>query len=154
MGRDSVIGHFVSRKFLSGKGMSMSEATLKQIVYIQKIWKAYQVRRKLLIYNRLPGDLQRRIIFFVRLQFYEKRFEDSLRRIVLRRVARVTQRNSSDINWISRSTDTYRLAVKYHTIMPIEKLAQLRQIAFVYSLEAEDTDWKNALQAFLRGNFD
>ena len=134
--------------------MSMSEATLKQIVYIQKIWKAYQVRRKLLIYNRLPGDLQRRIIFFVRLQFYEKRFEDSLRRIVLRRVARVTQRNSSDINWISRSTDTYRLAVKYHTIMPIEKLAQLRQIAFVYSLEAEDTDWKNALQAFLRGNFD
>ena len=55
----------------------------KNIVYIQKIYKGYYIRKKLVnIFYKLPDDLQKYIIYYINIDIYYKKYIKNLNSVI------------------------------------------------------------------------
>lgn len=57
----------------------------KNVIKIQSTYRAYRVRKKSKIYYKLPDDLQRKILYYVNQNIYNKWYNDSVANIIYNR---------------------------------------------------------------------
>ena len=57
----------------------------KYVIKIQSVYRAYHVRKKLKIYNKLPRDLQRKILYYVNENIYNKSYNKSVANVIYNR---------------------------------------------------------------------
>lgn len=57
----------------------------KYVIKIQSVYRAYHVRKKLNIYYKLPRDLQRKILYYVNENIYNKRYNNSVANVIYNR---------------------------------------------------------------------
>ena len=61
------------------------------ILLIQKIYIGYRTRQKLkIIFKRLPTDLQKRVLWYMRESFYIKRYHNVIRKILDKKTTFIT----------------------------------------------------------------
>lgn len=104
----------------------------KNIVYIQKIYKGYYIRKKLVnIFYKLPDDLQKYIIYYINIDLYYKKYKKNLNSIIEKKFNNVTSIYSNklkiDINDIINS---YYIYNKYNSILNINYLKYLDALSY------------------------
>ncbi len=125
-------------------------------IIIQKYYKGYK-QRKLIknIYIKLPIDLQRHIIYFIRQDHYYKRYKKTINKIIEPKLSRLISElynlwYTDTLNYISNNlnyvTNTYTLYTKYYTILNknitnlmYDHFIKIRRIYYLRNL-IQDTD--------------
>lgn len=91
--RHNVIDDLTKRKRLCKKNKKYSDYCCihsnkvynKYVIKIQSVYRAYHVRKKLKIFNKLPRDLQRNILYYVNENIYNKRYNKSVANVIYNR---------------------------------------------------------------------
>jgi hypothetical protein len=55
---------------------------INSIIKIQSVYRSYHIRKKLKIFNKLPRDLQRKILWYVNEDIYIKHYNNSIANII------------------------------------------------------------------------
>ena len=113
-------------------------------IIIQKMYKGYYIRKKLKIYFNLPRDLQRKIIWHINSDLYQKNYNCSISKLIYRRYTDFSNKYSSkipSIAWVYIYIDTdlfyelyidllhlAKLSIKYYLIIKISKIPFLYDI--------------------------
>lgn len=109
----------------------------KYAIYIQRIWCGHKIRNKLTnIYCKLPDDLQRKILFYIRESYLlEKHHYSVIRNILDKKVANnrikfVYWSNTYTIDDIKYLIHIYYLYNKYTLITSLDAIASLKNRVF------------------------
>lgn len=103
----------------------------KNIVYIQKIYKGYYVRKKLSnIFYKLPDDLQKYIIYYINIDIYYKKYIKNLNSVIENKFINITSiySNKLKIN-INDIIKSYYIYNKYNSILNINYLKYLNVLS-------------------------
>lgn len=96
----------------------------KYVLIIQKFYRGYKARRYLVnIFNNLPSDLQKLVINYINDGFYEKKYLNTLSKIVINNTYNFHNYNNSDERLsVEYLYNCYKLYNKYHYIININYL--------------------------------
>jgi hypothetical protein len=124
----------------------------KYIIIIQKIYRSYKSRKKLkYFYIRLPDDIQYKIKYFINEEFYIKKFNNNLKKVVNNKIKNFVNKyfnllDDKSINYPINNIDkyllekyfiieNYRIFYKYNSLISIhikDLVKLLANIIFVY----------------------
>ena len=74
-----------NKKYLDYCCIHSNKVYNKYVIKIQSVYRAYHVRKKLKIFNKLPRDLQRNILYYVNENIYNKRYNKSVANVIYNR---------------------------------------------------------------------
>lgn len=96
----------------------------KYVLIIQKFYRGYKSRRYLVnIFNNLPYDLQKLVIYYINDDYYKKKYLNTLSKIVLNNTYKFHNYNNSDeMLSLEYLYNCYKLYNKYHNIININYL--------------------------------
>jgi len=96
----------------------------KYVLIIQKFYRGYKARRYLVnIFNNLPYDLQKLVIYYINDDYYKKKYLNTLSKIVLNNTYKFHNYNNSDeMLSLEYLYNCYKLYNKYHNIININYL--------------------------------
>ena len=111
----------------------------KQIITIQKIYRAYKVRQKIKnIYIKLPNDIQNIILYYINLQNYYNNYYNKIKSIVNKKVNKLLYYNTINNNIklnIEYIIQCFYYFNKYNLVFNINEL----KIFFVISKDLKST---------------
>ena len=112
-------------------------------IKIQSAYKGFYIRKKLKIYYNLPRDLQRKIIWYVNTDIYQKHFNSSIFKLIKNRYTKfvtnpmycdIMLNHSNHINYVKlEHPELYndfimellsimKISIKYYQIINIKKI--------------------------------
>ena len=97
----------------------------KTIILIQKCFRAFKVRQKLKnVFNKLSRDLQRKIIWHMREQYYIERQHRVIKQILDKKAHDIFKETSAvklmSLDYYESVADIYRLYIKYKSITTVQ----------------------------------
>ena len=97
----------------------------KPTILIQKSFRAFKVRQKLKnIFNKLPHDLQQKIIWHMREQYYIERQHNVIKNILDKKAYEIFKETSAikllSLDYYESAADIYRLYIKYKAITTVQ----------------------------------
>ena len=115
---------------------------------IQKVYKGYYIRKKLKIYYKLPRDLQRKIVWHMNKDLYQRHYQSSISKIIYNRYKKFFNdytflhkyyfnKFERDINndFLNDFISLLKLSIKYYPIIKISKIPSLSTVfAICYNL--------------------
>lgn len=108
------------------------------VLTIQRIWCGYKTRKKLnIIFKNLPIELQKKIIFYIRENFYIKKYHyNVVGKIVNSKIDKWNCNMISEnaVNYIVKMNTVYYFANKYYLTLSIENMQKLQVYAEYLSI--------------------
>ena len=114
-------------------------------IMIQKIYKGYYIRKKLKIYYNLPCDLQRKIIWHINSDLYQKNYNSSVSKIIYRRYKEFYNKYLSIIpnNTLNIYINSYTFTIFYTELISLLKLSikyyriiKISKILYFYNIKS------------------
>lgn len=122
----------IKNKYICLKHFNMNYK--KYLLKIQKIYKGYIVRKKLKnIFYILPRDIQNKILYYIRLPIYYKRYYKKIEKIIYNKCYYFLNINNNfEINYLIKS---YELLNKYNKILSLNFLKYMYSVIYDFLLQ-------------------